>query len=347
MKALILAGGSGTRFWPASRHRRPKQLLDVLGGRSFLRRTLDRLLPMLEPSDVWICTGEHLVEEVAAQLPEVPRDQILAEPLGRNTAPAIAWTLLSLSPEDRDEVVVSLHSDHWIADEEAFRSSLQDAVDSVAADNRVMALGVRPRWAETGYGYMEVGAAVDAQRGVFAVEEFLEKPELALARQFFEGGRHVWNSGIFLFQAGRLLADLERLQPTLMSKLGELAGGADLATTYAALESIPIDTAVMERLDEMATVVLDCGWSDVGSWDALAGILDSDADGNAIHGRAIAVDSRDNVLWSEGTTIAVLGVEGLAVVETEGAVLVIPKERAQDVREIVAELRRSGRDDLL
>ena len=347
MKVLILAGGSGTRFWPASRRLRPKQLLPLKDGISFFRRTVDRLLPMLEPEDIWVCTGDAIADEVRRQAPEIPAEQVLREPAGRNTAPAIAWTLSSVAIRDREEILVSLHSDHWIDDEDAFRSTLRDAVDHAAATNDMMALGVKPSRAETGYGYMECGEEIDPERGVHEVLRFVEKPDAATAQQLVDSGRFVWNSGIFVFRIATLLDHLRRLEPRLMAGLHEIEERPqDLVRIYGELPAAAIDTAVMERLESMSTVTLD-GWSDIGSWSSLSEILEQLDDGNAVFGRAVTIDASDNVLYSESGTIAVLGVEGLAVVQTDDAVLVVPKERSQEVRRLVERLLSDGRDDLL
>ncbi|HVR28021.1 MAG TPA: sugar phosphate nucleotidyltransferase [Thermoanaerobaculia bacterium] len=354
MQALILAGGSGTRFWPASRRRRPKQLLPLDGDRTLLRRTLDRLLPAVDPGDVWVATGRELGDQVRCQLPEVPPAQILLEPVGRNTAPAIAWALASMPPAKRQEVVASLHSDHWIEDEDAFRSTLVAAAAAAAERDRVIALGVRPRWAETGYGYLETeqpsSSGADGPHQLLRVLRFREKPDAATAEAFVAGGRHLWNAGIFAFRGTTLLDHLRRLEPALVE--GVTAAAADpsrLDAIYPELPALPIDTAVMERLDELHTVVLDCGWSDCGSWAALAEALAGTGgrDANAARGDTLALDASDNLLFSEDGLVAVLGVEGLAVVQSGNAVLVVPKARSQEVRRIVDELRRRGREDLL
>ncbi len=303
---------------------------------------------MVEASDIWICTGAHLAEEVAAQVPEIPAAQILGEPVGRDTAAAVAWTLLSLPASLRGEVLVSLHSDHWIEDEDAFRHSLRTAVENCAAHDEVMALGVLPRWPETGYGYMELGEVSDPERGVYAVADFVEKPDAETAQRYVDSGNYVWNSGIFVFPIATLIAELERLTPELMAGLEALADSpAELDRIYRELPSVSIDKAVMEKLDTLSTLVLDCGWSDAGSWGSLGVLLESDADGNCTFGETLAVDARDNLLYSEGAMVAVLGVEGLAVVQTKDAVLVIPKERAQEVRRVIEELRRRGEQELL
>ena len=348
MQALILAGGSGTRFWPASRRLRPKQLLPLAGDRTLLRGTYERLVPMVDPGDVWVCTNTDLAADVARELPEVPRHQILAEPQGRNTAPAIAWSLACMPAQRRGEAVVSLHSDHWIEDEEAFRASVQTAVSEVERRDLVMALGVRPRWAETGYGYMEAPATQSDGAPLREVVRFLEKPDRETAEQFAASGRHFWNSGIFVFRGSTLIRHLGVLQPDLLAAVEAIvAGDVELGPAYAALEGQPIDTAVMERLETMHTLVLDCGWSDLGSWEALAEVLGEDEGGNAVRGDALAVDASHNLLYSDGGTVTVLGVEGLAVVQTGDAVLVAPLDRSQEVRRIVAELKRRDREDLL
>jgi mannose-1-phosphate guanylyltransferase len=351
LQALILAGGSGTRFWPASRQSRPKQLLPLLGDRTLLRLTLDRLLPVVPATDVWVCTARELGEQVRRELPEVPIEQILLEPVGRNTAPAIAWSLASMPAARRDDVVVSLHSDHWIEDEDSFRATLRAAVAAAAARDTVIALGVRPRWAETGYGYLEIDGQVAAGStagGLHRVLRFLEKPDASTAASFVADGRHLWNAGIFVFPGTTLLGHLRRFEPAIAD--GVTAAAADperLDVIYPSLEAVPIDTAVMERLERLDTAVLDCGWSDLGSWEALAEILAAGQEGNQSRGRTVALDARDNLLWAEDGLVAVLGVEGLAVVQSGNAVLVVPKERSQEVRRIVEELRRRGLADLL
>jgi mannose-1-phosphate guanylyltransferase len=348
MQALILAGGSGTRFWPLSRKTRPKQLLTLEGERSLLQATVDRLAPLVPPSAVWICTTAELRQQVGEQLPEVPEGQILCEPTGRNTAPAIGWALGLLPPEKRREVVAVLPADHRFEDAADFRAKLETAAELVEAEDRVVTVGIRPRWAEQGYGYLEKGG--DLGNGAFTVARFREKPDAETAKAYLESGRHFWNAGIFLFRGDTLLAHLERHRPELARGLGEIAERRDqTANLYPQLESISIDYAVMEHLGptEIAGVELASGWNDLGSWEALAEVLPKDGDGNRKVGHAVAVDARDNLLFSDGGNIAVLGVEGLVVVHTGDTVLVLPRERSQEVREIVAALREAGKTDLL
>ncbi len=345
VQALILAGGSGTRFWPLSRRARPKQLLPLEGDRSPLRRTVDRLAPEIGPQAVWVCTTRALADAIRAELPEVPGRQILAEPEGRNTAPAIGWSIRSMPEAARDGVVAALHADHRVEDEASFRRTLSQAAAAALRHDRVVALGVRPRWAETGYGYLELGETLDPDSGLRRVARFVEKPDAATAQAYLSGGNHLWNAGMFVFRGTTLLEHLASFEPELARGIEAMAEARERTPEiYPTLKSIAIDYAVMERLDSLATLPLDCGWSDLGSWEALAEVLPGDGDGNRGRGDVVALDAADNLLYADQGTVAVLGVEGLVVVRTGDSVLVIPKERSQEVRRIVDELKRRHPD---
>ncbi len=348
LSALILAGGSGTRFWPLSRRRRPKQLLALEGERSLLQQTVERLAPLVPPERVWISTTEALGPAIEAELPEIDPHRVLREPAGRNTAPAIGWSLLQMPQSERSEAVAILPSDHRIADPVAFRESLAGAARVAEVENRILALGVAPRWAETGYGYLELAAEEAEPDGPRRVLQFREKPDRATAERFFASGRHLWNAGMFVARGEGLLAALRRLAPELGSGLDELAAAPDRAAElYPALPAVSIDYAVMEKLEELWTVTLDCGWDDLGSWQALYEVLTANGAGNRQRGEVVSLDARDNLLIADEGTIAVLGVEGLVVVRTGDATLVMPRDRAQEVRRIVDLLAKSGRDELL
>lgn len=348
MQALILAGGSGTRFWPLSRRRRPKQLLPLDADHSLLRQTVDRLAPDIEPAAVWVCTTRTLAGAIRAELPEVPSHQILAEPEGRNTAPAIGWSIRSMPEAVREDAIAILPADHRFGDAASFRRTLLEAAAAALRDDLVITLGVTPRWAETGYGYLEVGAEIDAATGLRRVVAFTEKPDAATARDYLAGGKHLWNAGIFLFRGSTLLRHLTAFEPEIASGIETMAEAPErVAEIYPRLKSISIDYAVMERLDSIATLPLDCGWSDLGSWEALAEVLANGDDGNRSRGDVLAIDATDNLLFADEGSVAVLGVEGLVVVRTGDSVLVMPKERSQEVRRIVDELKRRQRTDLL
>lgn len=348
MKAVILAGGTGKRFWPLSRRARPKQFLALAGERSLLRQTVDRLLTWLEPEAIWVSTTVSLAEAVAAELPMVPRRQILAEPEGRNTAPAIGWAVVSLPEEERDDVVGVFPADHRVTDVEAFARTVRAAAEVAAGTGRVMTLGVVPRWPETGYGYLELAEMLDESIGLRRVERFTEKPEAEIAERFVASGDYYWNPGIFLFRGRTMLAHLERYEPEIATGLAEIERRPErLGEIYPRLPAISIDYGVMEKLTDLATLPLDCGWSDLGSWAALEELLATDGDDNALHGDVVALEASGNVLFAEEGTVAVLGVDDLVVVRTADAVLVIPKERSQEVRRLVEWLRAEDRGELL
>lgn len=346
--ALVLAGGSGTRFWPASRRARPKQLLALDGERSMLEATVERLAGVVPAGNVWVATTPGLAAAVAERLGGRAAERILVEPAQRNTGPAIAAALAALPAPARDGVVAVLPADHRVADVAAFRASLAAALDAAAATDRMVALGVRPRWAETGFGYLELGAPVDGADDLRAVARFREKPDRATAEAFVASGRHLWNAGIFVFRGSTLLAELARHAPALAAGLAAMAREpARRDELYRALPALSIDIAVMEKTDRLAALPLDCGWDDLGSWQALYEVLAGDADGNRARGRLVALDARDNLVFAPEGTVALLGVEGLVVVHTGDAVLVLPRERAQEVRRLVERLEASGRHDLL
>ena len=344
---IILAGGSGTRFWPASRRRRPKQLLALDGERTLLQETVDRLAPLVAPDRVWISTTAELAAAIAGQLPEIAPERILVEPVGRNTAPAILGAVARLPAAARAEPIAVLPSDHRIGDAAAFRGTLAAAFTAAARDGRIVTLGVVPRWPETGFGYLELGEPVGGFDALRRVARYREKPDIETAQAFVASGHHHWNAGMFVFRGDRLLEEARRLDAALVDDVEAWARQPGRDELYAALPSISIDYAVMERLTDLVTLPLDCGWDDLGSWSALFDYLEQDAAGNRHHGSAVAVESRGNLLFAEQGTITVLGVEGLVVVRSGDAVLVMPRERAQEVRRIVERLAGEGLRELL
>jgi mannose-1-phosphate guanylyltransferase len=350
LSALVLAGGSGTRFWPASRRLRPKQFLALDGDRSMLQATIDRLAPLVPRERVWISTTAALAARVAEQLPEIEAARILIEPAGRNTAPAIGWSIASMPAAVREGAIAVLPSDHRIGDPAAFRAALGAAAEEAERNDRVLALGVVPRHAETGFGYLETGEALPGVPGLVAVRRFTEKPDRETAERFFAGGRHLWNAGMFVFRGSRLL-DLLALHARELAKgLEALARpglrAEELADLYRALPAISIDYALMEKLEDLVTLPLDCRWDDLGSWDALAAVLPGDEAGNASRGGALVLDGARNLTFTEAGTIAVLGLSDLVVVRSGDAVLVAPRSAAQEVRRVVEALVASGRGEL-
>lgn len=352
MQALILAGGSGTRFWPLSRRSQPKQLLPLADERSLLQDTVERLAPLVAAESVWVCTTARLRDAIREQLPEIPAHQVLVEPEGRNTAAAIGYGVRSMPAALRRGVIAVLPADHRLSDRAAFRRTLERAGEVAARDDRIMTLGVVPSRAETGYGYLELGPALEGSPGLCRVARFVEKPDRETAERYLAGGNHLWNAGMFVFRGETLLGALARHQPEIAAGLEAIARAPErTGELYPALPATSIDYGVMEHLDDLATLPLDCGWSDLGSWQALAEALlgdgEGDGEGNVSRGDVVTHAARDNLLIADRGTIAAIGVEGLVVIRTGDAVLVVPRERSQEVREVVEALVAGQRDELL
>lgn len=347
-----MAGGRGTRFWPASRHECPKQFLTVAGEESLLTRTGRRMFPLSGAHEAWVITNVQHVGMAADHLPEIPRDQIVGEPVGRNTAPCIALAAALVAREDPEGVLVVTPADHWISDEEAFRKVLLRGVEVAQKQRGLVTFGIVPTGPETGYGYIEAGEVMDAApEGVRRVARFTEKPDRATAEKFLVGGRHFWNSGIFAWRADVFLEELSKHHPEMTAECRRIADSVDresaLQAGYAALTSISVDYAVLEPSDNVFVVPADFPWSDVGSWDALAEVLPSDGRGNALEGDALAVDSSGCLVQANSRFTAVVGVKDLVVVDCPDALLICSKHDAQGVKKVVEALEKAGRQDLL
>lgn len=350
LKAVVLAGGSGTRFWPFSRARRPKQLLPLIEGRSLLQLTLDRVLPLTGWEGVVVVTGEAIARTVAEQLPRLTPGQLLVEPCGRDTAAAVAWAAWRELAQGGNPVLLVLPADHWVGDAEAFRRVMAAAAELAADTAGLVTVGVAPTRPETGYGYLELDEETGSRGGVrcFRVRRFVEKPSLETANAFLAAGRYRWNGGIFAFTAQALAAAVRQRLPdlahgldTLVEKTRELGEAEAAALCYPSLPRISLDYGVMEKADNIWAVDGAFPWHDVGSFASFAEILPA-GEGGVTLGPVVTLASADCVLLSEGPLVTALGVEGLVVVATPDAVLVTTRERAQEVKELVAELQRRG-----
>lgn len=339
-----MAGGSGTRFWPRSRSRLPKQLLAIAGRRSLLAETLARIAPLVPRARTLVVTGAAHASAVRREASGVPRGNVLVEPQARNTAAAIALAALRIATSAPRAVMAVLPADHVITDAAAFRATLARALDVAEQRDCLVTLGVTPTRPETGFGYIQVGPPLEGGgAGVHAVARFLEKPDLARATALLAQGDVLWNAGIFAWRVERILAELRRWVPEVLEPLEHAARAgtaAALARAYRRIPSVSIDTGVLERAEKVAVVRATFPWNDVGSWAAVADLWrDGDA-ANAVRGAAITVDSEGCVIDAGTRLVAVLGVRDLVVVDTPDALLVCPRSRAQDVRLIVDELRR-------
>lgn len=351
---VILSGGSGTRLWPLSRSLYPKQFLPLASERTLLQETLLRVAGgggFAAP--IVVCNEEHrFIVAEQARLVGIEPQAIVLEPMGRNTAAAVAVAALMVAGRDPHAHLLVMPSDHVIGLPEAFQAAI--AAGSRTED-RLVTFGVKPTRPETGFGYIEAGDAVDGDETVRTIRRFVEKPDAATAAEYVAAGSFLWNSGIFLLPAGTFLAELERLAPDVLKACKAAVAGEqrDLGfqrldrQAFAACPSVSIDVAVMERTDRGAVVPVDMAWSDVGSWSALWEIAQRDADGNASSGPVFAVDTRDSYLRSAGPVLATVGLDNVVVVATKDAVLVTSRDRAQDVRQAVDRLAAAGRHEHL
>ena len=353
--AVVMAGGTGTRFWPLSRRSRPKQLLPFAEGRSLLAATVDRLAPLVTPERTLVVTSEDVVEAVRAELPRLPAGNILAEPSGRNTAACVGWVAWRMARSKPDAVMVVLPADHVIPDGPALHSALAGAAATAAARGGLVTLALRPTRAETGFGYLELGEVVGAAAGrpVHVVKRFVEKPTRELAEEFVGAGNYAWNSGMFAWTVEAIQGAIREFLPELAGGLDELMAAADtlgekeaLRRHYPTLPKISVDFGVMEKATSVWAVGVDFAWSDVGSWAGLSEVLQSGTHGVTL-GDVVTLDCAGSVLVSDGPLVAVVGVRDLVVVATRDAVLVVPKDQAQRVKELVEKLHEAGRDDLL
>lgn len=358
--AVVLAGGSGTRFWPKSRHLRPKQLCTIGNNQdTMIETTLKRL-------DGFIPQERRLIVTHQEQLPLTKKivgplcNWYLGEPEAKNTAAALALAALEIEKQHKSDlppIMVSLHADHIIEDTESFYNAINAAV-KLATENQLALLGITPTYPETGYGYIESGKKHESIEGTFHVKSFREKPDFLTAKQYLETGKFSWNAGIFVWKTEVLINELkERLTNTItpLEKLIEncenhsftTATIQELANTYSQLPKISIDHAVLETSNKVAVVPADLGWQDVGSWSAVELCSELDEDGNSLKGDVIAIDSSKITVDTDGPLIACVGLKDLVVVASGGAILVCPKERAQDVRKVVEKLKETSRNDFL
>ncbi|MCD6497938.1 MAG: mannose-1-phosphate guanylyltransferase [Deltaproteobacteria bacterium] len=350
---VVMAGGGGTRLWPSSRPGRPKQLMTVQGAKSLLTGAVDRAAALVGRSaGVVVVTRADQVEPARGHMPDLGDDQILAEPIGRNTAPCIGLSATVLLHRDPEAVIAVLPADHFIADVEGFVATCRAAMQE-AETGGIVTVGIRPDHPETGYGYIEMGDVVNEARAVHHAVRFVEKPDLETARTYLASGRYLWNSGMFFMRADRILAEIRDHMPDLAQGLDRIAAGLDhgdgayreaLAQVYPDLEPVSIDYGVMEKVADMKVIPGQFGWNDVGSWAALEQIHDADSDGNISVGSTVTLDDHGCIVVSDDERpVAVLGVQDLVVVSSQAGVLVIPKSRVQEVRRIVAELKAAGK----
>lgn len=361
--AVILAGGRGTRFWPRSRGRMPKQLLNIVGKQTMLEQTVARLRPLIPAERIWTVTNSEQAAEVKRQLPAAARKRVLTEPFGRNTAAAIALAAMHVRHAARgDALMAVLPADHYIANPERYRIIVRAALEVAGRKGRMVVLGIPPTRPETGFGYIErMGDALDSKGfSVYAVRRFTEKPALSVAKEYAGSGDYHWNAGIFFWRASTFLENLDKYLPKTFAALESLSGAIGkssyerkLRAVYSTLQNISVDYAILEPATRQAAspsvfvIPAEIGWSDIGSWAAVYELLAKFPGENVLPAQAYALDATGNFVWSRSKFVAAIGVNGLVVVETPDALLICPRERAQDVAKIVKWLEENRRKDLL
>ena len=376
MYAVIMAGGSGTRFWPLSREKMPKQLLKIGGGDTLICETVSRIIPLVRPEDIFIVTNQSLADTIGFQLSskfERPWDKnIILEPEARNTAPALGLAALHLERIDPESIMIVLSADHSIRKTDDFLNVLRKAVEA-AQNDFLVTIGIKPARPETGYGYIKAGEEYQgsslmadssskeahsswfmAHGDVCRVEAFVEKPNIETAKEYLKNGHYYWNSGIFAWKTKTLLKEIEKHQPSLYQGLLDIRKSIGtnresevIKEVFKKIDPISTDDSVMKKTDRAALIPADIGWSDVGSWTALDDVSDKDRSGNVITGNVIDIGSRDSIIYAEKRLVATIGLNNVVVVDTPDATLVCSKDRAQDVKKMVDELKKRKADEHL
>ncbi|MDZ7373358.1 MAG: sugar phosphate nucleotidyltransferase [candidate division KSB1 bacterium] len=349
MYAVIMAGGSGTRFWPRSREAWPKQLLNLVNDRSMLQNTVARMTALVPLENVYVVATRLHADAIREQLRDLPPANLLIEPKGKNTAPCIGLAALHVRRRDPEGVMVVLPADHLIQDEQEFTRLIRRGVELAVRHDALVTLGIQPVYPSTGYGYIQFREPVDGDQEAFWVRTFAEKPTLEVAKRFLESGDFLWNSGIFIWKASTILREIGEYLPELYeglleieAKVGTPEEEETVHRVYCQVRSISIDYGVMEKAQRVIVLKATFGWNDLGSWEEIYKISRKDPDGNAISGEVLALDTRGCLIDSPYRLIATLGLEDLVIVDAGDALLICRRDRAQDVRDLVEMLKRRG-----
>lgn len=350
---VVMAGGSGMRFWPLSREARPKQFLDLCGNDKMINLTIDRLEGIVNRENLFVVTNEKQADTLQ-QITEgrVEAEHILKEPAARNTAACIGYAAVELIHKYGDGIMCVLASDHYIKEEDSYRQVLKKAIHLAETTDRLITIGIKATFPSTGYGYIKSHLAEEGDWRI--VDEFVEKPQADTARAYVESGEYVWNSGMFVWKASTILEKFRQLLPDIydyIMQIKEAMGTPEekkaLREIYPCIPKISIDYGIMERTEGVLMVEGDFGWNDIGSWDALEVVRNADENGNILHGEHVMVNSRNCICYTEDKLIAVVGVEDLIIVESEGAILVCAKEYAQNTKNVVEKLTEQGKTKYL
>ncbi len=356
LHVVIMAGGKGSRFWPVSREETPKQLISLAGDRTMLQATVDRIMPLAPADRMLVVAGAMHADAVREQLPDLPDENLIIEPVGRNTAPCVLLAAMIVNRRDPDGTMAIFPADHLIAKPDLLIESVNDIAESLESDpGKLGAIGIKPAYPETGYGYIKRGESIGPT--LYKAEKFMEKPDHDTAQDYVSSGEYYWNSGMFFWKARTIIEQMKLFEPQLCSDMAPLLRDIDterfnesMDAIYPVLKADSIDYAVMEKAGAQGNVLVaecDPGWNDVGSWRALYDIMTPGADGSRCRGESVMIDSRNIVTYNDKRLVAAIGVEDLIIVETDDALLVCHKDKAQDVRKVVDKLKDRGRTDLL
>lgn len=355
--AVIMAGGRGERFWPRSRQNLPKQFLSLTGdGKTMIQLTAERHLPMVAYEDMFVVTNKNYTALVREQLPEIPPENILAEPMSRNTAPCVGFAAAVISKKYGDAVMLVLASDHLIKNTALYLDTMTQAAEVAVENENLVTIGITPAYPETGYGYIHFGKNDESggSSSVYSVKRFVEKPELDTAKEYLASGEYLWNSGMFVWKTSTILNKFSELMPETydgLMKIREAFGTEHfesvLMSCFSEFPSVSVDYGVMEQASHIYTIPGNFGWDDVGSWLALERINKTNEYGNMIQGDAITINTRNTIISGGGKLIATIGLDDLIIVDTDDALLICKKEDTADVKKIIENLKTCNRDELL
>lgn len=352
MYAVIMAGGSGTRFWPYSRYNRPKQLLKIVGETTMLQMTVDRLKKINTVQDIFIVTREDLVETIQAEVTGITAENIIAEPSGKNTAPCIGLSALKIAKLQDDAIMGVFPADHLIVGHKQFEKAINIARHIARKKNALVTIGLKPTFPSTGYGYIQFDSESDVDHlDAYSVKVFAEKPHLSLAEKFIASGDFLWNSGMFIWKVDTFLNNVKIHMPDLHNQLKKidkkLSSEEDFKSIWEEINPESIDYGIMEKAENVYLIKAEFEWSDLGSWNTVYDYMPKNSDGNAIKGDGIVYDGKNNFIQSEKRLTAIVGLDDIVVVNTEDATLVIPKDRVEEVKELVALVKKQDREELL
>ncbi len=358
LHAVIMAGGSGTRFWPASRNGFPKQLLQLVGSNTMLQATFERLQGLVSPEHTLVMTNQHLVDAVRTQMPLVPPEQIVGEPMKRDTAACIALAASLIVHADPDAIMLVLPSDHVIGTDQQFQDCMSAGVRLIEkSPDQIVTYGIRPNYPAESFGYVQRGEALTSSKvaGAYRVESFREKPNRQIAEQYLQAGTYYWNSGIFMWRAATILNALRTFEPEMMKhidaiskSMGSPSFPATLQREFAAIDGRSIDYAVMERYTDVAVIEATFRWDDVGSWQSIGRLTEPDEQGNCVRGKYLPIQSQRMIVYGDAEHLLVtIGMQDMIVVHTDNATLVAPKHEEERVREVVKQLQVRGWADYL